>query len=677
MEQIEYTRTVVPSSMRSPYWKYFGFPSDNGNNILTRQKVVCTLCNTAIAYNKNTSNLRTHLMSKHVEVFHGIIMPSLNGTSDLQREKKFDETIEEESYLSDPIAVIQYKRLCSESQESKSLHLECDANSFSQGFLIIPESNINLNESSKVGAGDDTSEDLQVRNCNYMNFDDDIENGPELVEVVEASDEEINQSNLYDNKNEEALHSMETMLADMVQTDLLTLDILKSQGFCTYNQQTTGIRIDDKLIERVLEVIRKRFDKTQQLINAHVAHLSYTEPFSLSVEVYEDTGNDNVLNVYYNYLNEDKTALLSVLYMSSTISSINTKISDHLLDINLKNCTGIVVPCLEDVHEYILDFATCYELPLVECLESVLTFCLRKIYESCELSVYFKNIMHDKIKQNSPRSNCYWSKLDILENLLRDLTEHELEHWQELKKCLDYLKPLKMALDVLSDERLPSCTLIRPVIVKLYEENISRSKYASLTDKMLLVQRILQKELYEKIIKQDFLKEATFFDPRFHRNYAIPDSFCDFNHLKSQVIKRFKVALNVTETKEFENIKTKEISNRFKTNSGKCSSLKMFFKRDSCTINAKLIQETNTDLDKEFERYQMEESLDLDQSPALWWQQVTSNYKQLSKIAKYYLTIPSCCMPSLYRLDVEQRYFILNRRKCLSQLCQAEKIVYY
>lgn len=361
MEQIEYTRTVVPSSMRSPYWKYFGFPSDSGNNILTRQKVICTLCSTAIAYNKNTSNLRTHLMSKHVEVFHGIIMPSLNGTSDTQCEKKTDEkTIEEESYLSDPIAVLQYKRLCSEPQESKNLQLDRGTNSFSQGFLIIPESNINLNESSKIGVGNDNSEDLQIRNCNYMNFDDDVGNGPELVEVVESSDEEINQSNLYDNKNAETLHSIETMLADMIQTDLLTLDTLKSQGFCKYNQQTTGIRIDDELIERVMEVIQKRFDKTQQLINAHIANLSYTEPFSLSVEVYEDTGNDKVLNVYYNYLNEDKTALISVLYMSSTTSSINTKIADHLLDINLKNCAGIVVPCLEDVHEYILDFATCY-----------------------------------------------------------------------------------------------------------------------------------------------------------------------------------------------------------------------------------------------------------------------------------------------------------------------------
>ena len=67
-QHIEYSRTIVPSSMRSPYWKYFGFPSDKDNNILTRMKIICTLCNTAIAYNKNTSNLRTHLLAMHANV---------------------------------------------------------------------------------------------------------------------------------------------------------------------------------------------------------------------------------------------------------------------------------------------------------------------------------------------------------------------------------------------------------------------------------------------------------------------------------------------------------------------------------------------------------------------------------------------------------------------------------
>lgn len=53
-----YKKLVVPMSMRSIYWKFFGFPATDDGNILTKVKIVCILCKTQIAYNRNTSNLR-------------------------------------------------------------------------------------------------------------------------------------------------------------------------------------------------------------------------------------------------------------------------------------------------------------------------------------------------------------------------------------------------------------------------------------------------------------------------------------------------------------------------------------------------------------------------------------------------------------------------------------------
>lgn len=64
---ITYRKLVVPQSMRSIYWKFFGFPADNDGEILTRVKIVCLLCKTQIAYNRNTSNLRMHLQNKHTQ----------------------------------------------------------------------------------------------------------------------------------------------------------------------------------------------------------------------------------------------------------------------------------------------------------------------------------------------------------------------------------------------------------------------------------------------------------------------------------------------------------------------------------------------------------------------------------------------------------------------------------
>lgn len=60
-----YKKLVVPSSMRSAYWKYFGFPATDDGLILSKLKIICILCKTQISYNRNTSNLRMHLQNKH------------------------------------------------------------------------------------------------------------------------------------------------------------------------------------------------------------------------------------------------------------------------------------------------------------------------------------------------------------------------------------------------------------------------------------------------------------------------------------------------------------------------------------------------------------------------------------------------------------------------------------
>ena len=64
-----YKNLVVPMSMRSIYWKYFGFPATEEGDILTKHKIVCVLCKTQIAYNHNTSNLRMHLQNRHANEF--------------------------------------------------------------------------------------------------------------------------------------------------------------------------------------------------------------------------------------------------------------------------------------------------------------------------------------------------------------------------------------------------------------------------------------------------------------------------------------------------------------------------------------------------------------------------------------------------------------------------------
>lgn len=86
-----YEKLVVPMSMRSVYWKFYGFPASENGEILTNLKIVCILCKNVISYNRNTSNLRMHLQNKHREELIQIerTLPQKNEESALQKEQKF------------------------------------------------------------------------------------------------------------------------------------------------------------------------------------------------------------------------------------------------------------------------------------------------------------------------------------------------------------------------------------------------------------------------------------------------------------------------------------------------------------------------------------------------------------------------------------------------------------
>lgn len=388
MEQIEYTRTVVPSSMRSPYWKYFGFPSDNGNNILTRQKIVCTICNTAIAYNKNTSNLRTHLMAKHVEVFQKIIRTSsgkvdynhgriLNSSDDEQVSYSQENITHSDTASGHHTHVTDIKRPRRDNNDEIIESIQ-SKNNIVEDFLTIADYSNTLPNSihSDNITAPENKINLELQSAHYIGF---IANNSEAVEVSETGDDDlVNNTQVNDGKNEEnfvyddvvvpehqenqQMNSMDIMLVDMIQTDLLSLNILNNFGFCKYNQQLTGLKIDDDTINRIKDVIEKRYIRTKEMITSQVDCFSQNSPYSLSIEVYKDTDGEEILNIYYNYLNECQMTLSNILYESISIGNKIINLNELLVGINLKNCNGVVVPCRDDVYDFVLEFINSHGL---------------------------------------------------------------------------------------------------------------------------------------------------------------------------------------------------------------------------------------------------------------------------------------------------------------------------
>lgn len=70
---------------------------------------------------------------------------------------------------------------------------------------------------------------------------------------------------------------------------------------------------------------------------------------------------------------------------------------------------------------------------------------------------------------------------------------------------------------------------------------------------------------------QHFLNEATFFDPRFHRDFALHEAQFDVVNVKNHVLKRFNHILQVTYVNKPSDIKI-EPNTSDSRNTRKCSS---------------------------------------------------------------------------------------------------------
>lgn len=85
-----YKKIVVPVSMRSIYWKYFGFPADENGTILSKEYIVCSICQRQIKNNHNTTNLRIHLSNRHHTVYNDLIQTQSSSVEITKTERKSD-----------------------------------------------------------------------------------------------------------------------------------------------------------------------------------------------------------------------------------------------------------------------------------------------------------------------------------------------------------------------------------------------------------------------------------------------------------------------------------------------------------------------------------------------------------------------------------------------------------
>ena len=96
------TRTIIANSAaKSDVWQYFGYPGTINNTILTKQRVICTLCYQDMPYKNNTSNLFSHLEHHHIQQYRKLHKDNNNYfTESNSRQVTLYDSIEKSTPLS-------------------------------------------------------------------------------------------------------------------------------------------------------------------------------------------------------------------------------------------------------------------------------------------------------------------------------------------------------------------------------------------------------------------------------------------------------------------------------------------------------------------------------------------------------------------------------------------------
>lgn len=394
--------------MRSNLWQYFGFPADSSGNILTRKKIICTLCKSVLAYNKNTTNLKSHINAKHrefeVQIKKMKVTEAAEGTSINQTTKNW------------------------EKHETKPKYMKL------------------MNETIK-----DNEFDIEILDTNSMDELEEDENYSQL-EVEDNDETEF----VFDEPPEiispEKTFNMKTAIINWLTTDLLSTSTLDGLGF----QRMIRILGDGELPnkEEILDELNIIYSHTHSENFSKVQESIYNRHFSLSFEKWENFENNAFITVYINYLDtkindfEFLNNVVDVLYLDPMCSE-RIDWDDYFINhsfINFDRCSGAV---LDFDEEELIKFLNKKKTPIIQCL--INTF--RKSIENC----FDLNSVKELIKLDS---NKFWlEKWKLLEN-------SNNVQIQEIFECLN---PLEKALEGLSMEQIVNPALSFALITQLCE----------------------------------------------------------------------------------------------------------------------------------------------------------------------------------------------------------------
>lgn len=314
-EVYNYSKIIRPTSMRSTYWKFFGFPADDSGSIITRRSVICSICGLALSYNKNTSNLKSHLRTKHPEQMNFTYNPPTKKT-------KFIYTPPNDIVINSDL-----KQVYNVKQAT--------------GDMIA-----NPDDLIEILAEDVDGEDYQDVNDEYQIeylTAEDASNFDEEQSVLKAAVSNIatstNNVKPLKRKNSETLN-IESSLISMIVDDLLPITMSEGTGFISFITSLCGSRVQIPNGKTIEKQIQRLYQADYERLSQSIKTEMDDKFFSIGFEKWINKEESTFITTHVNYLTDDEH--LNTVVLNVVDSSYASDWKQTFSTLTMGNCVAAI-----------------------------------------------------------------------------------------------------------------------------------------------------------------------------------------------------------------------------------------------------------------------------------------------------------------------------------------------
>uniref|UniRef100_A0A0A9WWE7 Zinc finger BED domain-containing protein 1 n=3 Tax=Lygus hesperus TaxID=30085 RepID=A0A0A9WWE7_LYGHE len=637
---LHYKRLVVPANMRSIYWKCYGFPANDDNEILTKSKIICLLCKSTMTYNRNTTNLRMHLQNKHKNE-----LAALELMQPAPSNKKGDPD----------------KRSVKKAKRNNSTPGKSSTAQQPQMVQVFPvTSTPNLEHV--------VDKSLSEQNSSQFMTDDDM--NPLTVIVKEATSNTTQNYTMVDGK------AIAEAIAEFIILDLQNPDIVEGKGF----QRLIGtLKSPCEIPSKALltdELIPKIYDVVKDQLHQEISTLTVNT--SLSIEDWVSSCGDHYSTVSIHFITardaELQTRVLSTIYCSEVDALHWGAQFDSIMEefqVKLDKVKAIIMASERDD---VADSLAARGFIVIPCFSHTLQVCSRSVFERPDVQEVVKkcralvahisrnttamaelrlqdNLLQledtpvvldhstgwmttlSMIEQLQARRNILPNVLDCLSTTICPTSSVELteQEWSILEDISAALSPFKVTVATLVEEKNPLISIMKPILCQLLNVHLEKSPADShfLSSLKTTLVTILE-ERYRGSKVKETLEMSSALDPRFKNlPFLTEEEKVEVKQKLTEILKTLSTSCDDSVDGK-PNLQKKRLSGRG-----------MEFLLGEL-VQVKTEMPSNQRFELELVQYEWEAPAELDKSPVEWWREMGGKCYHMTHLAWSFLCIPVC-----------------------------------